>query len=135
MQDSYGRICSCIRVLSNVAFLSNTGSAASNKGNALNENGEEEATEKNITKSGQASFVRELYLQLCRDSFSDMLRQKQKEEAERKKEKEDQISVQIDDLLVLRQLRANRAVGKAGYASLPAQFRYSNPTLLLAFRR
>jgi len=109
--DSYGRICSCIRVLSNVAFLSNTGSAASNKGNALNENGEEEATEKNITKSGQASFVRELYLQLCRDSFSDMLRQKQKEEAERKKEKEDQISVQIDDLLVLRQLRANRAVG------------------------
>jgi hypothetical protein len=70
--------------------------------------GEDGQVTKKASKPKQASFIRELYLQFCRDSFSDMLRQKNKEEAEQKKEKEDQISVQADDLLVMRQLRANR---------------------------
>lgn len=112
MQDSYGRICSCIRILSDGGFLSRKHNGADE---AEAEEAEEEdgttTTTKASSKPRQASFIRELYLQFCRDSFSDMLRQKQKEEAEKKKEKDEQVSVQADDLLVLRQLRANRVVG------------------------
>lgn len=118
MQDSYGRICSCIRILSDGGFLSRKHNGA-DEAEAEEEAAEEEedgaatttTTTTKTSKPRQASFIRELYLQFCRDSFSDMLRQKQKEDAEKKKEKDEQVSVQADDLLVMRQLRANRVVG------------------------
>lgn len=113
--DSYGRICSCIRILSDGGFLSRKHNGA-DEAEAEAEEEEDGAvttttTTKASSKPRQASFIRELYLQFCRDSFSDMLRQKQKEDAEKKKEKDEQVSVQADDLLVMRQLRANRVVG------------------------
>lgn len=116
MQDSYGRICSCIRILSGAGYLHKNNAVASVAEEA--ENGE--TTKEEVAKK-QGSFLRELYLQLCRDSFSDMLRQKHKEDAARKKEKDEQLSVQADDLLVVRQLRTNRAIGKAGFAKLKAR--------------
>jgi hypothetical protein len=100
--------------LSDGGFLSRKHNGA-DEAEAEAEEAEEEdgttTTTKASSKPRQASFIRELYLQFCRDSFSDMLRQKQKEEAEKKKEKDEQVSVQADDLLVMRQLRANRVVG------------------------
>jgi vesicle coat complex subunit len=89
--DSYGRICSCIRILSDGGFLSRKHNGA-DEAEAEAEEAEEEdgttTTTKASSKPRQASFIRELYLQFCRDSFADMLRQKQKEEAEKKKEKD-----------------------------------------------
>lgn len=55
--------------------------------------------------------MEDVYLNWCRETFADMLKQKVGEENEIKKKKTDEVAVQSDDLIVLRQLRPNRVIG------------------------